>query len=274
KAIDSIVKNTDADLVIKTDNGQVAIDNKALGAMAAAADGDTLRIIVTANAQLKEAQKPAADAIGNTGVISDVAAYIGSTRIYDLKDGKAEIMLPVPENLKDKDIAVIYISDKGICEIVNHTAETVGTDNFAIFTASQFANYAIVEKADAEKIIEKQNIDKVKNLVKEVKLKVTTSKTAKKSVRVKIGEVKNLNSLIKEADARGYTVKYKYYRSVKKSSKYTALKTKALNSYVNTKGKKGTKYYYKAMVLVYDGKTLIAQTELKQCRYGVRSWNK
>ena len=72
----------------------------------------------------------------------------------------------------------------------------------------------------------------------------------------------------------GDTVKYKYYRSVKKSSKYTALKTKALNSYVNTKGKKGTKYYYKAMVLVYDGKTLIAQTELKQCRYGVRSWNK
>ena len=274
KAIDSIAKNTDADLVIKTGNGQIAIDNKALGAMVAAADGDTLRIIVTANAQLKEVQKPAADAIGNTGVIFEMSAYIGSTRIYDLKDGKAEIMLPVPENLKDKDIAVIYISDKGICEIVNHTAETVGTDNFAIFTASQFANYAIVEKADAEKIIEKQNIDKVKNLVKEVKLKVTTSKTAKKSVRVKIGEVKNLNSLIKEADARGYTVKYKYYRSVKKSSKYTALKTKALNSYVNTKGKKGTKYYYKAMVLVYDGKTLIAQTELKQCRYGVRSWNK
>ena len=274
KAIDSIAKNTDADLVIKTGNGQIAIDNKALGTIAEAAEGDTLRIIVTANMKLKESQKPATDAIGNTGVIFEMSAYIGSTRIYDLKDGKAEIMLPVPENLKDKDIAVIYISDKGICEIVNHTAETVGTDNFAIFTASQFANYAIVEKADAEKIIEKQNIDKVKNLVKEVKLKVTTSKTAKKSVRVKIGEVKNLNSLIKEADARGYTVKYKYYRSVKKSSKYTALKTKALNSYVNTKGKKGTKYYYKAMVLVYDGKTLIAQTELKQCRYGVRSWNK
>ena len=274
KAIDSIAKNTDADLVIKTGNGQIAIDNKALGAMAAAADGDTLRIIVTANAQLKEAQKPAADAIGNTGVIFEMSAYIGSTRIYDLKDGKAEIMLPVPENLKDKDIAVIYISDKGICEIVNHTAETVGTDNFAIFTASQFANYAIVEKADAEKIIEKQNIDKVKNLVKEVKLKVTTSKTAKKSVRVKIGEVKNLNSLIKEADARGYTVKYKFYKSTRKASKYIALKTKDTDTYINTAGKKGTKYYYKAKVMVYDGKNLIAQTELKQCRYGVRSWNK
>ena len=273
KALESIAKDTNADLVIKTDNGQVAIDNKALGAMAAA-DGDNLRIVVTANAQLKEAQKPAADAIGSTGVIFDVAAYIGSTRIYDLKDGKAEIMLPVPETLKGKDIAVIYISDKGICEIVNHTAETVGTDNFVKFTTSQFANYAVVEKANADKLIEKQNTDKIKNLVKEVKLKATTSKASKKNVKVKIGEVKNLNSLIKEAKAMGYTVKYKYYRSVKKSSKYTAKITKNSGTYINTKGRKGTKYYYKAKALVYDGKTLIAQTELKQCRYGVRNWSK
>ena len=224
--------------------------------------------------KLKESQKPVADAIGNTGVIFDVAAYIGNTRIYDLKDGKAEIMLPVPENLKDKDIAVIYISDKGICEIVNHTAETVGTDNFAIFTASQFANYAIVEKADAEKIIEKQNADKINSLIREAKLKATTSKTAKKSIKVKIGEAKNSNSLIKEAKAMGYTVKYKFYRSTEKASKYTAKITKKSSVYINTKGRKGTKYYYKAKVLVYDGKTLIAQTELKQCRYGVRSWNK
>ena len=270
KAVDSIAKNTEADLVIKTDNGQIAIDNKALGAMAASADGDTLRIVVTANTKLKDAQKPAADAIGNTGVIFEVAAYIGNTRIYDLKDGKAEITLPAPANLKDKDIAVIYISDKGICEILSHTVETVGVK----FTTSQFANYAVVEKANADKLIEKQNTDKIKNLVKDVKIKATTSKTSKKNVRVKIGEVKNLSSLIKEADSMGYTVKYKYYRSVKKSSKYTAKVTKKSSTYINTKGKKGTKYYYKAKVLVYDGKKLVAQTELKQCRYGVRSWSK
>ena len=274
KAIDSIVKNTDADLVIKTDNGQIAIDSKALGTIAAAADGETLRIVVTANSQLKEAQKPASGAIGNTGVIFEVAAYIGNTRIYDLKDGKAEILLPVPENLKGKDIAIIYINDKGICEIVNHTVATVGTDNFVRFTTSQFANYAIVEKADAEKIIEQQNANKIKNLIKEVKLKATTSKTSKKNIEVKIGEVKNLNSLIKEAKAMGYTVKYKFYRSTKKASKYKAVKTKDTDTYINTVGKKGTKYYYKARVLVYDGKTLIAQTELKQCRYGVRSWSR
>lgn len=272
--IESVAADTNAALVVKTGSGQITLDNKALGIMAAAADGETLRIVVTANMQLKEAQKPAADAIGSTGVIFDVAAYIGNTRIYDLKDGKAEILLPVPENLKDKDIAVIYISDKGTCEIVNHTAETVGEDNFVKFTASQFADYAVVEKTDADKLIEKQNIDKIKSLVKEVKLKATTSKTSKKNVRVKISGVKNLSSLIKEAKAMGYTVKYKYYRSVKKSSKYAAKITKKNSTYINTKGKKGTKYYYKAKVLVYDGKTLIAQTELKQCGYGSRIWSR
>ena len=272
--IESVAADTNAALVVKTGSGQITLDNKALGIMAAAADGETLRIVVTANMQLKEAQKPAADAIGSTGVIFDVAAYIGNTRIYDLKDGKAEILLPVPENLKDKDIAVIYISDKGICEIVNHTAETVGEDNFVKFTASQFADYAVVEKTNADKLIEKQNIDKIKSLVKEVKLKATTSKTSKENVRVKISGVKNLSSLIKEADTMGYTVKYKYYRSVKKSSKYAAKITKKNSTYINTKGKKGTKYYYKAKVLVYDGKTLIAQTELKQCGYGSRIWSR
>ena len=31
---------------------------------------------------------------------------------------------------------------------------------------------------------------------------------------------------------------------------------------------------YILKVLVYDGNKLIAQTELKQCRYGVRTWSK
>ena len=52
------------------------------------------------------------------------------------------------------------------------------------------------------------------------------------------------------------------------------LKTKTTSSFTNTKGKKGTKYYYKARVLVYDGKTLIAKSELKQASCGVRTWTK
>ena len=71
-----------------------------------------------------------------------------------------------------------------------------------------------------------------------------------------------------------YIIYVKFYKSTKKASKYKAVKTKTSNSYINTKGKKGTRYYYKAKVMVYDGKNLIAQTELKQCSYGARTWSK
>ncbi len=273
KALESIAKDTNADLVIKTDNGQVVLDNRTLETIAAEAEGDTVRLVVNENTQLKEEQKSVLDIIGDRGHIFDLAAIIGGKHIHDFRGGKAHVTLPMPEKLKGKDIVIIYISDKGICEILNHTMETVGAEKYIKFTTSHFSNFAVVEKADADKIIEKQNLDKVNSLIKETKLKATTSKTSKKNVEIKVS-VKNNNSLIKEAKAMGYTVKYKFYKSTRKASKYIALKTKDTDTYINTAGKKGTKYYYKAKVLVYDGDKLIAQTELKQCSYGVRIWRK
>lgn len=70
----------------------------------------------------------------------------------------------------------------------------------------------------------------------------------------------------------GYTVKYKYYRSTSKASGYSL---KATKTYANTSGKKGTKYYYKVRVAVYDSDgNLICQSELKQCKYACRTWTK
>ena len=274
KALESIAKDTDADLVITTDSGQVILDNKTLETIAAEAEGDTVKITVNENSQLKETQKSVLDIIGDRGHIFDIAAIIDGKRIHDFRGGKAHVTLPMPEKLKGKDIVIIYIDDKGICRILNHTVETAGADSLIKFTTSHFSTFAVVEKADAEKIIENQNAEKINSLIKEAKLKATTSKTSKKNVKVKIGEVKNLNSLIKEAKAMGYTVKYKFYKSTKKASKYKAFKTKDTNTYINTTGKKGTRYYYKAKVMVYDGKKLVTQTALKQCSYGARAWSK
>ena len=274
KAVESIAKDTEADLVIKTDIGQVTLDNKTLETIVAEADGDTVKITINENTQLKETQKSVLDIIGDRGHIFDLAAIIGGKYIHDFRGGRAHVTLPVPEKLKGKDIVIIYINDKGICEILNHTMETVGAEEYIRFTTSHFSTFAVVEKTDADKIIDKQNAGKINTLIKEIKLKASTSKTSKKNIKVRAGNVKNLNSLIKEAETMGYTVKYKFYRSTEKASKYTAKITKKSSVYINTKGRKGTKYYYKAKVLVYDGKTLIAQTELKQCRYGVRGWSK
>ena len=122
----------------------------------------------------------------------------------------------------------------------------------------------------------KEEIDKAfKEKLLNLGLTVRTSKTAKKNIKAVVKETSELNDLIKEIKDAGYTVKYKFYRSTKKSSKYEAKLTKTEGKYINTIGKKGTKYYYKAKLLIYDTEgNLVAQTELKQCKYGLRTWSK
>ena len=120
---------------------------------------------------------------------------------------------------------------------------------------------------------ETDNIFKGKAL--KLSLAVRTSKTTKKNIRVAVKKTKELKYFIRELADAGYTVKYKFYRSVKKTSKYKARIVKTTDTYINTAGKKGRKYYYKAKLLIYDnGGRLIAQTELKQCKYGFRTWTK
>ena len=114
---------------------------------------------------------------------------------------------------------------------------------------------------------------KVKSLINKAKLKVTTSKTSKNKVKIKVGLKTNKN-LVNDIEDMGYTVKYKFYRSTKNISNYKVLKTKNTNTFINGSGKKGAKYYYKAKILVYDNGTLIAQTALKQCSYSSRVWGK
>ena len=53
------------------------------------------------------------------------------------------------------------------------------------------------------------------------------------------------------------------------------MKTGKSGIYINTYGKKGTMYYYKARVMIYDKEgNFVAQTALKQCKYANRLWTK
>ena len=99
---------------------------------------------------------------------------------------------------------------------------------------------------------------------------------AARSAKLKNGSVKiMLKDDLKAITDAGYTVKYKFYRSTKKSAGYKAVLTKKAPTYVNTYGKQGTMYYYKARVMVYDKDgNFVAQTALKQCKYANRLWTK
>lgn len=109
----------------------------------------------------------------------------------------------------------------------------------------------------------------VQKAVKELTLKA-------RSAKLKSGNIKiTIKGDVSEIEKNGYTVKYKFYRSTKKAKGYKAAVTKDVPNYLNTAGKKGKMYYYKARVMVYDkdGK-LVAKTELKQCKYANRKWTK
>ena len=266
-AVTSIAKDTDADLVIRTGHGEVVLDNKTLQTMASKAGGDAVQIVVSENTQLTDAQKSAADVIGSNGRLFDLATKIGDSQLHDFEGGKAYITLPVPKALKGKEICVVYINDEGLCEIINHSMETIGGDSYVKFTASHFSTFAIVENTAV------QDQAQWKARLNQAGFKAVTAKTEKKNVRIRLA-VKKDKKLIAELGAMGYTIKYRFYRSQKKSTGYKALATKKSNTFVSTKGTKGKKYYYKVKVLVYDNDKLLAQTKLGQCSAGAKKWNK
>ena len=267
--VNAIAKDTNADLVIKTDNGEVVLDNKTLETIAGAAKGDTVTIVVGENTQLKETQKPAEKIVGKNGTLFDLVAKIGEKHLHQFEGGKAYVILPMPQKLKGKDILVIYIDDNGLCKILNHSVVKIGAEDYIRFTTTHFSTFAVVDKDEAERLIKEQNAAHVKELMQSAKFKVTTTKTSKKSVKVQVA-AKSSKSLISDIKSLGYTVKYQFYRSTKKDAGYKLLKTSSKNSFISTKGTKGRKYYYKARVLVYDGSELVARSALKQCSYGAR----
>ena len=117
---------------------------------------------------------------------------------------------------------------------------------------------------------EKAKMDKaVVEQVAKAGLTARSARTAKKNVKLVV------QSDLEGITDAGYTVEYKFYRSTKKSAGYKAMKTGKSGIYINTYGKKGTLYYYKVKVMVYDKDgNLTAQSALKQCKYASRLWTK
>ena len=250
KTVKELAEKTDANLVIKTDNGKVDLDKTALDAVAAQA-GNTgfVRLII--------------ETIKSDENICHVNLKLITSNgaVKDFRGGNVKVTINLDKELAAKELVCVYIDDNGIYTLVEGVLNADGTYTF---TTGHFSEYAVMAKDEADKVIAEQ----LNTLIKEVNLKVRTSKTAKKNIKAVVsGDITALT------DA-GYTVKYKFYRSTKKASKYVSKGEKTADTYINTAGKKGTKYYYKAKAMVYSGDTLVGQTVLKQCKYGVRTWSK
>ena len=108
--------------------------------------------------------------------------------------------------------------------------------------------------------------ENAKAYVQDLSIKARSTKTSK-GVKVTI------KADVQELLDNGYTVEYKFYRSTKSNKNFgKAMITKTEGTYTNTKGVKGTKYYYKAKLVVKNAAgEVVATTPLTQCLYATRT---
>ena len=252
---------------------------------------DTKKGTTTAPTDVKVSEKTNAD--GTKTKVAEVKISADNQKEV-LKQAKAskskEIILNVSgKSVGDATKADVTLDKSFIDSIVKDTdAKLTIRTPFGDKTYTQDELKAMSEAANGSTVtvaIEKAaeeptddaavKMEKAKALTKELKLVARSAKTAKKNAKVTVSLDKQDKAIIRELKDAGYTVKYRFYRSTKKTAGYKAAVTKKTASYINTSGKKGTKYFYKVQVRVYDenGK-LTAKTALKQCKYASRTWTK
>ena len=245
----------------------------------------------TAPTDVKVSEKTNAD--GTKEKVAEVKVSADNQKEI-LKQAKAnkskEIILNVSKDaVKDANKADVTLDKSFIDSIVKDTdAKLTIKTPFGVKTYTRDELKAMSEAATGSTVtiaVEKAaeeptddtaaNIAKAKSITADLKLVARSSKTAKKNIKAVLKSDAKVKASIKELKDLGFTVKYRFYRSTKKAASYKSAVTKEAATYTNTSGKKGTKYFYKVQVRVYDenGK-LVAKTALKQCKYASRTWSK
>ena len=272
KFVKNVADKTDADLTVNTENGKVTLDQETIKTVLAEAKGATITLEVTKVAKPTEAQKKAA---GANGHLLKLTIKSGDRVISDFNKGKVKVVAEIVSKLLDKKVAAIHIADDGKIEQLAGKVLTIGGKKYYEFTTPHFSTFALVDADELGLDVAEEPTVDAKALTAKLTPVARSAKTAKKNVKVTTSLDKQDKAIIQELKDAGYAVKYRFYRSTKKAAGYKAAVTKKTSTYTNTSGKKGTKYYYKVQVRVYDANgKLAAKTALKQCRYATRVWSK
>ena len=251
---------------------------------------DTKKGTTTAPTEVKVSEKTNADGTKTKVATVTVSADNQKEVLKQAKASKSkEIILNVSgKSVGDATKADVTLDKSFIDSIVKDTDakltvrtpfgdKTYTQEELKALSAGATGSTIIITVEKAEEPIDDnaEKVEKAKALTKEMKLTARSAKTAKKNIKITVKTNSKTTAAIKELKNLGYTVKYCFYRSTKKTAGYKAAVTKKTASYTNTSGKKGTKYFYKVQVRVYDenGK-LTAKTALKQCKYASRTWTK
>ena len=192
-----------------------------------------------------------------TNATRDIDDYCDAVRDAEKANVIAQIAALPADATKAQVEAVRALVDAFVGEYTDAEAGYKAADQIVNIDKLAYAEAQLVANAE----------ENAKAYVQDLSIKARSTKTSK-GVKVTIkADVKPL------LDA-GFTVEYKFYRSTKSNAKFGSPKiTKTTNTYLNTSGKKGTRYYYKARLVVKNAKgEVVAITPLSQCLYATRTF--
>lgn len=109
----------------------------------------------------------------------------------------------------------------------------------------------------------------------DAKLSTRSERTPNKNIKVTLTMDEAAQAALEGLQKRGFTLKYKFFRRAEDAGAYELMLEKDFAKYINTKGIKGTRYFYKGSIAVYapDG-TLAAEAPYAGCLYASRIWIK
>ena len=184
----------------------------------------------------------------------DFKVVTSKGEVKDFKGGKVSITVRLNKNLQTKDVACVYIDENGRYYKVNGVKNIL--DGSFTFITDHFSHYAILEKAEIEKVIKEQKLQRIKEGVQ-----ATIIKARSKAYK---GKTK-----IYWTKSKGYKVDgYNVYKSTKKNGTYKFMgKTKKKYMYHTKNLKKGTRYYYYVQgYRTVDGEKIYTKKSLKAIR--------
>lgn len=240
ETIKSIAEKTDASLTIKTDVGEIKLDNKAAASVSkqgenigAPGEQETISIIAKKVKEDTEEVRYELE-IKNSG---------GKT-ISDFRGGTATITVPIPSGLQGESLICVYIDKKG------HYNKVKGkwtADGRYAFSTGHFSTYAMMRETTADTVIAKQKAA-VRKMTMEVRTKIIKTKSGKQAIRV---TWTSGGKIIPDG--------VQIYRSTKKGGSFgkKPIFTTEKTRYLNTAVKTGQRYYYKVRGYVtIDGETV------------------
>ena len=240
ETIKNIAEKTDASLTIKTDVGEIKLDNKAAASVSkqgenTGAPGEQETISIIAKKVKEDTEEVRYELeIKNSG---------GKT-ISDFRGGTATITVPVPSGLQGESLICVYINKKG------HYNKVKGkwtADGRYAFSTGHFSTYAMMRETTADTVIAKQKAA-VRKMTMKVRTKIVKTKSGKQAIRV---TWTSGGKIIPDG--------VQIYRSTKKGGSFgkKPIFTTEKTRYLNTAVKTGQRYYYKVRGYVtIDGETV------------------